>query len=164
MKEEKLEDGSVRVRVQLTGDGVRQSELSIAYDKRLSLINFAADWGSVDNIRRLLNNGTDVTEQNADRRMSLHLAAQRGLTEAVTYLLERGAHIISRDNKGRTALWYACYGVHLNLVKLFLEKGADSTVVDNSGYTALHAAMSRFSHHHHHHTDPSDARSDVWQS
>lgn len=43
IKKEKLEDGSVRVRVRLTGDGVGQSELSIICDKRLSLFNFAAD-------------------------------------------------------------------------------------------------------------------------
>jgi glutaminase len=72
-------------------------------DRSLLLINAAAQ-GDVNELRRLLAEGTDVNKADYDVRRAVHLAACEGREAALQLLLDKGADINVKDRWGNTPL------------------------------------------------------------
>lgn len=102
---------------------------------------YAAAFGSVDALRKLLDRGADVNARNSFDATALIYAAANEVKARL--LVAHGADVNARSRQGRTPLMIAaacdgCSGV----VKLLLEKGADPKAKDGGGSTALELAAS----------------------
>jgi ankyrin repeat protein len=97
--------------------------------------------GNLEEVRRLVSEGTTVDAADAEKRTPLMWAAFNGHAPVVGYLLEKGAKLDAKDRHGRTALMYASSGPFSGTVELLLKKGAEVNVQGKlEGFTALMTA------------------------
>ena len=101
----------------------------------------AAYNGWLEEVRRLVLEGTAVDVIDGERRTPLMWAAFNGHAAVVEYLLDAGAEIDAKDSSGRTALMYAASGPFAETVGLLLERGADVNAQGRlEGFTPLMTA------------------------
>jgi ankyrin repeat protein len=101
----------------------------------------AAFAGNLEEVRRLLEEGTAVDVPDPEGRTALMWASFNGHTAVDALLLEKGAAIDAREANGRTALMYASSGPFVETVGLLLEKGAQVNLQGTAeGFTALMTA------------------------
>ncbi len=101
----------------------------------------SAQLGKLDQVERLVSEGTAVDVVDPDHRTPMMFAAFNGHTAVIGFLLEKGAEVDNRDINGRTALMYASSGPFEETVKLLLAKGAEVNVQGTlEGFTALMTA------------------------
>jgi ankyrin repeat protein len=94
-------------------------------------------------VKKLITQGVDVSELDANRDAPLVMAAYLGHTEIVRLLLEAGADVTAVDpSMQATALHAAAYAGRTAAAQLLIQHGID---VDKqgpkNGYTALHDAI-----------------------
>ncbi|XP_070560828.1 ankyrin-1-like isoform X2 [Ptychodera flava] len=89
-----------------------------------SPLHLAAEKGSIETVRVLLENGADVNRLTKQKRGPLHFAAARGHTEVVKLLLDEGSEINQRDRYLLTARDVAENKRHDDVVDLLEERGA----------------------------------------
>ena len=108
----------------------------------LHLICHAADNGSSDCVRLLLDNGVNINVKNINGNTALHLAAQKGHTGIVKTLLEVDRSLAKdRANDGNMAHHLAAFKGHAETVRLLSE--IDTSLAkeeDGDGNIALHLA------------------------
>ncbi len=97
----------------------------------------------VDRVRRLIAQGANVDELDANGDAPLIIAAYKGYTDILRLLLEAGADVSVVDpGMKATALHAAAYAGHADAAKLLIDHGID---IDKqgpyNGYTALHDAV-----------------------
>jgi ankyrin repeat protein len=97
----------------------------------------AANAGSIENAKLLLNKGADANARDDNGRSALWYAAVSENTGLIKLLVEHGADVNVRDNEGRTALMHAADLCWTWDMRALLEAGADPTVQDKQGKTAL---------------------------
>lgn len=121
----------------------------------------AAAHGNLNEVKNLLENGTDVDIVDKNGITALMIASAEGYKDIVELLLIQGADINARNNNGETALeitsyeeikvlllWYdqpvvsadLCYAARrgdLPAVKIYLHRGIDINAKGNEGLTAL---------------------------
>lgn len=85
---------------------------------------FSAASGNVDNVRKILDSGTEVNSVDYDRRTALHIAASEGHLEVAKLLLSRKADVNIIDRWGHNALDEATRGGFAALQDLLREAGA----------------------------------------
>ena len=101
----------------------------------------SAHLGALDQVKRLVSEGTAVDAMDPDHRTPMMFAAFNGHTAVVGFFVEMGAEVDNRDINGRTALMYASSGPFEETVKLLLTKGAQVNVQGTlEGFTALMTA------------------------
>jgi ankyrin repeat protein len=101
----------------------------------------AAFTGNLEDVRRLVNDGTPVNAIDTEKRTPLMFASFNGHAPVAEYLLDVGAEIDSKDSNGRTALMYASSGPFGETVKLLLTRGAEVNVQGTlEGFTSLMTA------------------------
>ena len=101
----------------------------------------SAYMGKLEEVRRLVLDGTSVDVIDDERHTPLMWAAFNGHTAVAEYLLDAGAEIDAKDSNGRTALLYASSGPFEETVKLLLTNGAKVDVQGTlEGFTALMTA------------------------
>jgi ankyrin repeat protein len=101
----------------------------------------AAYMGKLDEVRRLVLDGTPVDVTDPEGRSPFMFAAFNGHSSVVEYLLDAGAEIDAKDSNGRTALMYASSGPFAETVGLLLKRGADVNVQGTlEGFTPLMTA------------------------
>jgi ankyrin repeat protein len=100
----------------------------------------AAEDGTLEEVRRLVQQDRGLLNVAHGWASPLTAAAVRGHVEVVRYLLDEGADINLRpEGIWETALEHACRGGQLGVVVLLLERGADAGP-DDDGMTPLMAA------------------------
>jgi ankyrin repeat protein len=101
----------------------------------------AAYTGQLEEVRRLVRDGTPVDVIDTEKRTPLMWAGFNGHTAVAEYLLDAGAAIDAKDSSGRTALMYAASGPFVEILGLLLERGADVNVQGTlEGFTPLMTA------------------------
>jgi ankyrin repeat protein len=83
----------------------------------------AAYTGDLEEVRRLVVDGTSIDFVDVERRGPLMFAAFNGHAVVVEFLLDAGAEIDKKDSNGRTALMYASSGPFAETVDLLLVRG-----------------------------------------
>lgn len=91
-------------------------------------------------VKRLLRNGANPNDSNAQNLTALHMAAYWGETEIVELLLKHGARADVDNGKGWTALHSAAISGGLksrkNIIAMLLTAGAALHKPDQHGWTA----------------------------
>jgi ankyrin repeat protein len=134
-------------------DTVVQSHLQIAYErdptlgallfrqlKDAALID-AAEAGTFDDVRKLVDAGGDVNEVSRDRRRlsPLRAAVRRRDREMAAFLLDRGAALNDHDPLRDPILFdAACQSYSAAVTELLLHRGADPNSTDRDGCTPLY--------------------------
>ena len=87
----------------------------------------AAKNGNLKEVKKLIENGTNVDDVNYSGYTPLILASQNGHLEVVKFLISKGADIDAGDNdfeQGFNSLMHASLAEHLEVVKFLVESGA----------------------------------------
>ncbi|XP_071109941.1 uncharacterized protein [Haliotis cracherodii] len=108
-----------------------------------SPIHLAAESGSSETVKLLLDKGADVSTQDDDGKTPLHMAAPRGSSETVKLLLDHGADVSTQDKDSKTPLHLAATSGSSETVKLLLAQGAHVSTKDRNGDAPLHMAAPR---------------------
>ena len=103
----------------------------------------AAKAADVAGVRKLLQQGADVSTAQGDGMTALHWAAMHGNRELADILLHAGANVKAATRLGEvTPLLLAAENGHPRVVEALLAAGADPTAADTTGTTALMLAAS----------------------
>ena len=98
----------------------------------------AAMVGDIQAVRRLIESGADLNEQEASGGSSpLITAATFGHTGVARELIEAGAELNHQNNDGSTPLITAAFFCRTEIVEALLIAGADKSIRNNAGSTAL---------------------------
>ena len=89
----------------------------------------AADHGTAELVRLLLEHGANASAEDNRRRAPLHEAAYD--VEVVRMLLEYGANVHAEDYLGRTPLHVAAQHGSIGAVRMLFEHGADVNARSN---------------------------------
>lgn len=122
------------------------AQAEIRDSEGLTALHKAAGNGDLLNVKRLVENGSDV--YSVDSRMGysvLHKAVYSGNPEVVRYLLDKGALIdLQNPGNGDTPLLDALYFKKKKhgkeLIDILLKAGANLSVRSRAGFTPLEAA------------------------
>ncbi|HEY7333801.1 MAG TPA: ankyrin repeat domain-containing protein [Bryobacteraceae bacterium] len=108
-------------------------------DRKITPLMYAAEIGSVDAMRLLLDRGAEVNAQNAFGSTALMWSVSE--PAKVRLLLDHGADVNLAAKSGRTALIVAAFtDPSVEVVRLLLAKGAKIAVMDERHVTPLNAA------------------------
>ena len=92
---------------------------------RMTLLQQAAQRGNVAEIRRLVANGRNVNERDANGVAALHVAAANGSVEAMRVLVvELGADKDAKNDAGSTAMHVAAVYGQVEAIKALEQLGA----------------------------------------
>ncbi|HOP30239.1 MAG TPA: ankyrin repeat domain-containing protein [Spirochaetota bacterium] len=85
--------------------------------------------GTIDTIKYIIENGSDINHQDNNGYSALHYATFPGDMEKVSLLISKGAYVNAADKHGNTPLHYAAKsGRGLKIIKLLLGNGADKNL------------------------------------
>ncbi len=104
---------------------------------------WAAANGDLDEVRRLIGAGADVTAADIDFERPLHVASRWGHVEVVEQLLRSGAEAGPKALYHLTPLHLSARELRCKVALLLLEHGADVNAADQYGCTPLHDAAAR---------------------
>jgi ankyrin repeat protein len=117
----------------------QKASADIADDRGITPLMYAAEIGSVDAMRLLIDRGADVNRQNAFGSTALMWSAAD--PAKVRLLLDHGAEVNTVAKSGRTALIIAAFtNPSAEVVRLLVAKGANVRVMDTRHVTPLNAA------------------------
>ena len=117
----------------------QKASANVADNRGITPLMYAAEIGSVDAMRLLIERGAEVNAQNAFGSTALMWSAADPVK--VRLLLEHGAEVNAAARSGRTALIVAGFtNPSAEVVRLLLAKGAKVDVQDARHVTPLNAA------------------------
>jgi ankyrin repeat protein len=117
----------------------QKSDVAVADSRGITPLMYAAEIGSLDAMRMLIDGGADVNAQNAFGSTALMWSVSD--PAKVRLLLDRGAQVNTAAKSGRTALIIAAFtNPSAEVVRLLLAKGAKADVMDQRHVTPLNAA------------------------
>lgn len=105
---------------------------------------YAVKDGSIDNLRKLIDLGANVSETDNSGESLLHAASESNrsdVKEKIELLLDKGLSVNSKDSNGQTPLMEAAYHGNLSSLETFIEKGAELNLKDSAGKNALDLAV-----------------------
>lgn len=101
----------------------------------------AAKKGDVEQVKYLIENGTDVDTNDILERTGLHYAAREGHKDIVELLITNNAHVNAKDIDCLTPLHYATLQGHRDITEYLLTNGAFINEKDIDEYTPLNCAI-----------------------
>jgi ankyrin repeat protein len=109
------------------------------------LLHRASQSGQIDEVRRLVEQGSDVNAFDELGMTPLHYAAEREQFDVVTFLLTHGANVnaIHEPTIGRPPLAHIAPTCSLRMAHMLLERGADPMLQIGLCRTALDKAKER---------------------
>lgn len=117
----------------------QKASVDVADDHEITPLMYAAENGSLDAMRLLIDRGADVNAQNAFGSTALMWSASDAAK--VRLLLDHGAQVNTAAKSGRTALIIAAFtNPSAEVVRLLLAKGAKVDVMDKRHVTPMNAA------------------------
>jgi ankyrin repeat protein len=117
----------------------QKGSVDITDDREITPLMYAAEIGSVDAMRLLVDRGVDVNAQNAFGSTALMWSVSD--PAKVRLLLDHGAQVNTAAKSGRTALIIAAFtNPSAEVVRLLRDKGAKVGVMDSRHVTPLNAA------------------------
>jgi ankyrin repeat protein len=117
----------------------QKSAATVADSRGITPLMYAAEIGSLDAMRLLIDLGADVNAQNAFGSTALMWSVSD--PAKVRLLLDHGAQVNTAAKSGRTALIIAAFtNPSAEVVRLLLAKGAKADVMDQRHVTPLNAA------------------------
>jgi ankyrin repeat protein len=117
----------------------KKGSVDITDDREIIPLMYAAEIGSVDAMRLLIDRGANVNAQNAFGSTALMWSVSD--PAKVRLLLDHGAQVNTAARSGRTALIIAAFtNPSAEVVRLLLAKGAKVGVMDARHVTPLNAA------------------------
>jgi ankyrin repeat protein len=117
----------------------QRSDAAVADSRGITPLMYAAEIGSLDAMRLLIDQGADVNAQNAFGSTALMWSVSD--PAKVRLLLDHGAQVNTAAKSGRTALIIAAFtNPSAEVVRLLLAKGAKVDVMDQRHVTPLNAA------------------------
>jgi ankyrin repeat protein len=94
--------------------------------------------GQAEQVKKLLDNGSDPDSTDQEGRTALMYASFSGYADIIKILIEKDADVNLCDNYGRTALMMASSGPYPEAVKVLLDNRADPDIADSGEhFTAL---------------------------
>ena len=109
----------------------------------LTPLHMAAQQGSLDTVRLLVENGARIEDKDEFKATPLHTAAIHGHEDIAFYLIEKGANIWNRDTRGSDILMAAAESGAIQLAKYMLDRGSRINRKNDYGATPLSRAASR---------------------
>ena len=94
----------------------------------MSVLHSAAESGSLEIVKYLVEHGADVNGNNEGNLSVLHYAAEFGSLEMVKYLVEHGADVNGNNEGNLSVLHSAAESGSLEMVKYLVEHGADINI------------------------------------
>jgi len=117
----------------------QESNAAVADSRGITPLMYAAEIGSLDAMRLLIDRGADVNAQNAFGSTALMWSVSD--PAKVRLLLDHGAQVNTTAKSGRTALIIAAFtNPSAEVVRLLLAKGAKADVMDQRHVTPMNAA------------------------
>ena len=119
-------------------------ELLVAKGAKVPALHLAAYRGDIENVKKYLQDGTDVDSQGDFGCTALHTAANGGNKDVVEFLISKGATVDARGAYyDLTPLYYAAKHNYEDIVDLLLAKGANINAKDKDrgGFTLLNHAV-----------------------
>jgi len=109
-----------------------------------SALHYAAADGNLDEVRRLVETGMDVSLPDNKAWTPLHFAAQSGKPDVARYLIEAGAIVDALDEHGNTPLFRATFESKGNgeMILVFRRAGANPLRENNHGVSPASLARS----------------------
>jgi ankyrin repeat protein len=118
----------------------KHSSYFVLMPSQPSSLLVASALGHTAMVKRLLNNGCDISTADQKLLTSLHLASHIGHLELVKLLLENGANPNAVDKSNDTPLHMATWIGRMEIARFLLDSGADVTLAGNNLNTPLHYA------------------------
>lgn len=78
--------------------------------------------GDIEEVKRIVEEGADITLRSKDGRNMLHWSARGGNLELVEFFIEKGVDHKFKDNKGNLPVVHAIRCNHTEIAKLLLDK------------------------------------------
>ena len=117
----------------------QKSAAAVADSRGITPLMYAAEIGSLDAMRLLIDSGADINAQNAFGSTALMWSVSD--PAKVRLLLDHGAQVNTAAKSGRTALIIAAFtNPSAEVVRLLLAQGAKADVMDQRHVTPLNAA------------------------
>ena len=104
----------------------------------LTPLHHAANRGKVDEVRALLEKGSEPNARGLLQQTPLHLAVNSDVAAAI---LDKDGEIDARDRYGRTPLYNAAGAGRKDVVELLLARGADESIPEQGGTDPMLEAM-----------------------
>eukprot|EP00243_Klebsormidium_subtile_P003754 TRINITY_DN17346_c0_g1_i1.p2 TRINITY_DN17346_c0_g1~~TRINITY_DN17346_c0_g1_i1.p2 ORF type:complete len:375 (-),score=128.00 TRINITY_DN17346_c0_g1_i1:282-1406(-) len=98
-------------------------------------LHAAASSGNHEEVKKLIEEGADKDEQDAEGRTALHFAAGYGEMKCAEALLDAGADVNATDKNKNTALHYAAGYGRAECVEMLVKAGASCTLRNMDGKT-----------------------------
>jgi ankyrin repeat protein len=104
---------------------------------------YIAAWsGDIKNVKRLIQEGSEVDRKDEWGWTALHWAVRGNHKEVAEFLIAQGANVGAKGEKDRTPLHIAAEGGQKELAEMLIAKGADVNAKDDEkGRTPLHIAV-----------------------
>ena len=121
--------------------GVKRRHKEVVSQEELNadLIKAASD-GSLDTIKRLLEEGANIEAKNSSRQGPLHYAAWNGHEKCLKFLINKNANIEAETIYDSRPLHYAAEKGHEKCLELLLDNKAEIEAENKNGRTPLHIA------------------------
>jgi ankyrin repeat protein len=126
----------------LTPPVIVQQKLSVSTAQSPADIFDAAANGTVQDVRHIIELGTDVRAKNEFGETALHQAAfKNSNVEVLKYLISQGADVNAKNNYGVTPLHQAALGnSNVEILKTLVDQSAEVNTKNQFGATPLHHA------------------------